>query len=71
LSFQDFAYAPVAHEERYYNLYLRRSLGLIENIIRELEKDSSIQTVFETGCVEPGVDNFDCPLRRIISDLEK
>ena len=40
------------------------------DVIANLEKYTGIQTVFETGCVEPGVDNFTCPLREIIRRLE-
>lgn len=46
-------------------------MGTLGDVIAQMEKYTGIHTVFETGCVEPGVDNFECPMREVIRGLEK
>ena len=45
--------------------------GKFETVLTQMEKVNIGSYVFEAGCVEPGVDNADTPLRRILSNLEK
>jgi hypothetical protein len=45
-------------------------LGLLEQLLERMEKDKFGDFCFEAGCVEPGVDNCNVPLRRILSNME-
>lgn len=41
------------------------------DILADMEKKNIGTYVFEVGCVEPGVDNVDVPLRRLLANMEK
>jgi len=41
------------------------SPGIIEQIITQMEKQNPTKTYFETGFIEPGFDNYQCPARSI------
>jgi len=45
-------------------------LGLMEQVIQIMEQENIGKYVFAAGCVEPGCDNVDVPLRRVIRELE-
>ena len=46
-------------------------LGFLEKILIDMEKHSIGEYLFEVGVAEPGLDNFRCPLRTILSKMEK
>jgi len=46
-------------------------LANFRTTLRNMEKVNIGSYCFEAGCVEPGCDNVDVPLRRILDNLEK
>lgn len=46
------------------------NLGLMESVIKVMEQENIGTYCFEAGCVEPGCDNIDVPLRKVIRELE-
>jgi hypothetical protein len=69
MSFQDFfivAYPLVTSEGA-----STPTLNLLTKSIIELEKQNPTKTVFAVGTVEPGIDNFECPMRTILAQMEK
>jgi hypothetical protein len=47
------------------------TLPKFDEVIDQLEKVNLIKTLFEPGTCEPGMDNYECPMRTIIKQLEK
>jgi len=44
---------------------------LLNDILLDMEKENIGSYCFEAGCVEPGCDNVDTPLRCALAKLEK
>lgn len=44
---------------------------MLHRILTAMEKKSIGRYLFTVGTAEPGLDNFDNPLRRILTDMEK
>lgn len=47
-----------------------KTLDILRQIIANMEKRSIGDFVFLAGCVEPGIDNANTPIRRILEKLE-
>lgn len=45
--------------------------GRLREVIRKFEKENIGNYCFEPGCVEPGVDNCNTIMRKIIEDFER
>jgi len=44
---------------------------LLDDVLAKMENKNIGIYCFEAGCVEPGCDNCDVPLRKILDKLEK
>ena len=51
--------------------YFSSDAGMLTRILTEMKKKSLGDYCFEPDCAEPGVDNCNVLLRRILSDTEK